>query len=54
MHHRESSILRVIAIPVKLTKQFGEFEPQRALDANISITLSALVGINENFSHTAS
>src|SRR6266478_186485 len=54
IHHRESSILRVIAIPVKLTKQFGEFEPQRALDANISITLSALVGINENFSHTAS
>jgi len=54
MHHREPSILGVPPIPVKLTKQFGKFEPQWALDANISITLSALVGINENFSDTAS
>jgi len=31
-----------------------QIEPRRALDANISITLSALLGINENFSDTAS
>jgi hypothetical protein len=54
MHHRESSIVGVLALPVKLTKQFGKFEPQRTPGAIISITLSALVGINENFCHTAS
>jgi hypothetical protein len=54
MHHRESSILRGIAIPVKLTKQLAEFEPQPALGANISIPPPASVGMNENFSHTAS
>jgi hypothetical protein len=53
MHHRESSILRGIAIPVKLTKQFDKFEPQQDLYENISITPSAPVDINENFSHAA-